>query len=197
MKRDKDDEITGILQEHLVTEKVEVPNHLLEAKGWLARTLGRRTMRFRYLPVLKQLSIQKRFRAKMEVSGDMEVKLLNAQIRVNRDQATPADIKLLQEDSNRWNDGEISAALYHAVIVKPRMSERQVSAFLESLDPVDMDVWTVRTSKFLNLTEEDQKKIKNLSGPRRSPTSPTSSMNTGAVSEKSGRGREPRSTNTN
>jgi hypothetical protein len=192
---DEDYNIEGLLREHLVTERVVVPSHVLEAKGRLSRWLGRRTMRFRYLPMLKQLSIQKRFRAKTEVSGEMELALHNAQVRFMRDQATPADIKLLQEDAQRWRDPDMMAALYAAVIVKPRMSERAVKAFLMSLDTVDMGVWMARTSKFLNLTEEDQKKIKNLSGPRRSPTSTPTSENTGAASEKSGRGRGPRSTN--
>jgi len=190
-------DIPGLLAEHTRTKDVEVPNHLLDGKGRFARWRGRRTMRLRYLPMLKQLSIRKRFKAKTEVSGEMELKLHGAQIRLLRDQATAADLKLLQEDSDRWNDGEITAALYAEVIVKPKMSERQVRAFLESLDPVDMETWMERTCDFLNLTKEAQEKIKNLSGPRRSPISSISSVNTGAVSEKIGHGRRPRSTNTN
>jgi hypothetical protein len=194
---DEEYDIPGLMREHLVTERVEVPNHLLESKGWLTRWLGRRTMRLRYLPVLKQLTIRKRFKAKTELTGDEELKLTGAQLRLIRDQATPEDLKVLQADSDRWNDPEIVAALYAVVIVKPRMTERQARGFIESLDPVDMLEWTMRTAKFLNLSKEDQEQIKNSSGPRRSPISHISSMSTGAALEKNGHGRRPRSTNTN
>ncbi len=193
--KDDDYGIRGILREHLVTERVEVPNHLLEARGRLARWLGRRTMRLRYLPMLKQLEIRKRFKAKTEVDPETELKLYGAQLRLVRDQATAEDLVLLQEDSDRWNDSAMTAALYAAVIVKPRMSERQVRTFLEGLDFVDMGVWMERTRKFLHLTKADQVKIKNLSGLPRSPTSTTTSENTGDASGKIGRGRRPRSTN--
>jgi hypothetical protein len=187
-------EFTSIIREHLVTEPVEVPNHRLDERGWLARRLGRRVFRFRYLPMLVQTKIRQRFKAKGEVSGEEELALYNAQLRLTRSKATPEDIKLLQKDADRWNDSETLAATYAAVIVKPKMSEREVREFLETLDYKDMGVWLERTAKYLHVTEEDQRTLKNLSGPRTSSTSTTISKATVESSGTNGRGRRQRST---
>lgn len=188
--------IGGILTEHLTTEKVVVPNHVLEEMNPLKRFLGRRTMRLRYLPILRQLDIRRRFKTKTELSGEDERKLYNAQIRFMRDQATRADMELLQKDADRWNDDEILAATYAAIIVKPKMSERQVRAFLRSLDPLDMAEWTTRTKKFLNMNEDDMRRIKNLSAPRRSPSSTNSSEKIKVASGSIGHGKSQPSINT-
>lgn len=165
-----------IKQQHLVTDRVEVPNWRLSELPWLKRLWKRQVFRFRYLPKAMEVELRQRFGRERPLSEEEQLTLWKALRALEDKVLTAGDIQVLNHYQVKTDNADLTAALYAAVVVRPRFTPSRMKSFLEGLDRKDWESWVQTTSKYLYVTEEEQQAILNWSALRASRSSARNSM---------------------
>jgi hypothetical protein len=182
-----------IARQHLVIDKVEVPNWKLQELPKWRRLFKRQVFHLRYLPKAIEVELRQRYGSPKPLADDEQLRIWKALDALKNNEAGPGDLQVLSHYQVKMDNADLTAALFATVIVKPKLTPEQAREFIRGLDKRDWANWITITGKYMNLTDEEIDAIKNWSAPRASPSSVPSSTQMEGASGSSGLGRTARS----
>lgn len=160
-----------IARQHLVLDKVEVPNWRLQELPRWKRIFKRQVFWLRYLPASVETELRQLYGSQKPLPDDEQLTIWKAFDALKEGEATAGHLQVLNHYRAKLDNAELFAAIYSAVIVRPRLTPPEVRKFLDGLDKRDRAEWFRLTGKYIELSPEEVEATLKWSALRASPSS--------------------------